>query len=82
MEREAVTVNLNDNRHGTDMGDPLSPPMIAVLPWGRQNPSCPAGMNTCTVNSCPVSDFIQKILPSIPTVTDNAMLVYPLMDGL
>lgn len=65
MEREAVTVNLNDNMHGRDTGDPLSPPLIAVLPWVRQNPSCPAVMNTCTVNSCPVPDFIQKYFPAL-----------------
>lgn len=81
MEREAVTVNLNDNMHGRDMGDPQSLPLIALLPWVRQNPSCPAVMNTCTVNSCPVSDFIQKYFSALQ-VTDNVMLVYSLIDEL
>lgn len=82
MEREAVTVNLNDNVHARDMEDPQSLPLIAVLPWVSQNCSCPVAMNTCTVNSCPVSDSYTKILPSISTVTANLMLVYSLRDGL
>lgn len=73
MEREAVTVNLNDNVHARDMEDPQSLPLIAVLPQVSQNCSCPAAMDTSTVNSCLVSDFYTKILPSIPTVTGNIM---------
>lgn len=76
MEREAVTVNLNDNMHTRDMEDPQSLPLIAVLPWVSQNCSCPAAVNTSTVNSWLLSDFYTNILPSIPTVTANVMLVY------
>lgn len=76
MERETVTVNLNDNMHTRDMNDPQSLPLIAVLPWVSQNCSCPAAVNTSTVNSCLLSDFYTNILPNIPTVTANVMLVY------
>lgn len=75
-----MTVNLNDNMHARDMEDPLSLPSLAVLPWVSQNCSCPAAMNTCTVNSRLVSDFYTKILPRIPTMTANVTLVYSLTD--
>lgn len=80
MKHEAMTVNLNDNMHARDMEDPQSLPSLAVLPWVSQNCSYPAAMNTCTVNSCLVSDFYTEILTSIPTVTANVMLVYSLTD--
>lgn len=34
MEREAMTVNLDDNMHAKDAEDPLSVPLIAVLCLG------------------------------------------------
>lgn len=80
MEREAVTVNLNDNVHARDMEGPQSHPLIVVLLWVRQSCSCLAAMNTSTVNSCLVPDFYTKIPPSTPAVAAKVMLLYSLAD--
>lgn len=56
-EREAETVNLDDNTRARAMEDPQTPPVLAGLPWVSPNCSCPAAANTCTVKSHLVSDI-------------------------